>query len=205
MNPPSDFCVSVARNLLQLISKDGRADRRIGTALSWQLNSAIAARYGVGAVVDNVSVLMPHDLLSIQQRIRGAIEGIRRGDAVIPLPSVGPIGCIDLQISRDGLSGPLRAGWLMPDGRAAFWMGIGLALEQAGDLIQECSQADCPKLYVKLRGQKYCSTGCGQRDRSARHYQTHRAEVLEQRHESYVKRRRRQQKGARVQRRRRTG
>jgi predicted RNA-binding Zn ribbon-like protein len=75
---------------------------------------------------------------------------------------------------------PARPERRLTYGRAAFWMGIGLALEQAGDLIQECSQADCPKLYVKLRGQKYCSTGCGQRDRSARHYQTHRAEVLEQ-------------------------
>jgi hypothetical protein len=205
MNAPRDFCVTVARNLLQLISRDGRADRRIGTALSWQLNSAIAARYGVAATVDNVSVLMPHELLLIQQHIRRAIDGIRRGDMRIPLPSVGPIECVELGLSRDGRTGPLRASWFMPDSRAAFWMGIGLALEQAGDLIQECTQADCPKLYVKLRGQKYCSPACGQRDRSARHYQIHRDEVLEQRHASYVKKRRRQQTGARVQRRRRTG
>ena len=63
-------------------------------------------------MVDDVGVLMPHELRPLQQQIRRAIEGIRRGDATIPLPSVGPIGSIDLVISRDRRSGPLRASWL---------------------------------------------------------------------------------------------
>ena len=201
---PRDFCVAGARALLIFVTTDGRVPRNVARALGWQLNSAIAARFGVATVVDDMAGVMPDELQRIQEQVRAAIAAVRRGDAFIPIVEARPVESIEVGISRDSSSRRrLHASWLLPDRRVAFWMGVAVALEQAGDLIHECQRQDCHTLYVRLRGQKYCSTACSQRDRSARHYEKHRDEVLERRHDAYVQSKRRKQKHARVARRRR--
>jgi hypothetical protein len=199
---PRDFIVSVARRLLQFIAIEGRVPRNVAQPLSWQLNSAIAARFGVATVVDDMGTVLPDELRQVQQQVRDAITAVRRGEVFVRLAAARPIEAIEVGISRDVGSRALHAAWLLTDRRLAFWMGVAVALEQAGDLIHECARQDCRRLYVRLRGQKYCSPACSQRDRSARHYAAHRDEVLEQRHEAYVRARRQQQKRARIARRR---
>ena len=69
------------------------------------------------------------------------------------------------------------------------------------DRIRRCPS--CPRLFARVGKLDYCSRQCAQRVRASRFYAAHRDEVLEKRHEDYKKRRRRIQKGAQVQRRKR--
>ena len=63
----------MARNLLTLVEKRWITPiEPLGKVLSRQLNSALAARYGAAAIIEDVSLLLPV-LRPIQQRIRAAI------------------------------------------------------------------------------------------------------------------------------------
>jgi hypothetical protein len=66
-----------------------------------------------------------------------------------------------------------------------FWLDVRDRMLRLGPTLRLCEA--CRTLYVKRKGQRYCSKRCSQATRSARWYQKHHKRVLAKRRETYVR------------------
>jgi hypothetical protein len=67
---------------------------------------------------------------------------------------------------------------------SAWWFVLARLLAAAGDRLQQCPV--CPRVFVRLRREEYCSTACSQKARSRRHYEMHSQEIRERRALAYA-------------------
>jgi predicted RNA-binding Zn ribbon-like protein len=99
---------------------------------------------------------------------RGPVSALNSFTAAAPAAPFVTIGADDeIRISQVHVGGPVD----VMLGRIAF-ATIDLISGPRGDLLRVCEGDDCSMLFVKNHSRRrWCTDGCGHRDRQARYYQ----------------------------------
>lgn len=130
------------------------------------------------------------------ERVRGVRSVVRamfraRIDRVVPDPAV----LDSLTVALRGSPGAPGLRWTAAEGPSREWLPLGgspidgacgalardavdLLCGQAGRALAACAAPGCVRLLLKDHPRRrWCSTGCGDRVRSARYYRRHRARL----------------------------
>jgi hypothetical protein len=196
--------VSVRNDLAVLLKFLYASDSEIDSELiqradlTWSLN----AYHSPNRIGGNV--LMPFSLSKLKSQELHSLRHdlARRLDVFMDQevwfsPSGLELGGIS--VWRDN-QGQLRLDVYGPQ-QTEFWAGIAALLVRGGDLLRRCQWQKCRRIFVRSGNSKHCSSACGGRERSSRHYAENKVEILERRHADYARKRRRIQPRAKVARR----
>ena len=137
---------------------------------------------GESNVVTTVPTLSMEQVRSLQQPLRDGLESLYpSGVWRPPLQWAPPLAVEAIEIARGSREFGLIYVVAWPD---AFWFAALKLLEHYGTSVRRCAR--CGRLFIRTKRQEYCTPACSQNTRSQRWYESHRDDVLERRHESYL-------------------
>jgi hypothetical protein len=124
-------------------------------------------------------------LRTLKGEIRNLILAIVRGGShSLELPKLRHVVG---RVKRQGRLGRVLHVIQGGDARALVLLDVFKLLEVEGPRLKKCTE--CPKLFVSVKRQAYCSLSCSQKARTRRYYGNHSPEVLsEKRHEALKRR-----------------